>query len=198
MHTPTRLTDRKRSAILVAAADQFRVHGYETASMDAIAALAQVSKRTVYNHFSSKEDLIAATVEYCDQQYFSWLDLRLHEATPGRDALYAMLDAFDDLFQGLDQSKPLFLGCYFINVSAEFSNPDHDIHKLCARNKEAMLRWITHHTSLAITSRESIVQISETIAMLLEGAIIQAHVLGDLHAARKAKAVVKLLLDKSN
>jgi hypothetical protein len=34
--------------------------------------------------------------------------------------------------------------------------------------------------------------------MLLEGAIIQAHVLGDLHAARKAKAVVKLLLDKSN
>ena len=78
------------------------------------------------------------------------------------------------------------------------SSPDHDIHKLCARNKEAMLRWITHHTSLVITSRESIVQISETIAMLLEGAIIQAHVLGDLHAARKAKAVVKLLLDKSN
>lgn len=62
MHTPTRLTDRKRSAILAAAAEQFRVHGYEAASMDAIAALAEVSKRTVYNHFTSKEELFAETV----------------------------------------------------------------------------------------------------------------------------------------
>lgn len=62
MHTPTRLTDRKRSAILAAAAEQFRVHGYETASMDGIAALAEVSKRTVYNHFASKEELFAETV----------------------------------------------------------------------------------------------------------------------------------------
>ncbi|HAK91114.1 TetR/AcrR family transcriptional regulator [Massilia timonae] len=62
MHTPIRLTDRKRSAILAAAAEQFRVHGYEAASMDAIAALAEVSKRTVYNHFSSKEELFAETV----------------------------------------------------------------------------------------------------------------------------------------
>jgi len=62
MHTPTRLTDRKRSAILAAAAEQFRVHGYEAASVDAIAALAEVSKRTVYNHFASKEELFAETV----------------------------------------------------------------------------------------------------------------------------------------
>ena len=62
MHTPTRLTDRKRSAILAAAAEQFRSHGYETASMDDIAALAGVSKRTVYNHFGSKEELFGETL----------------------------------------------------------------------------------------------------------------------------------------
>ena len=59
MQTPTRLTDRKRLAILDAAAEQFRTLGFEAASMDRIAALAGVSKRTVYNHFPSKDDLFA-------------------------------------------------------------------------------------------------------------------------------------------
>lgn len=62
MTAPTRLTDRKRSAILAAAAEQFRTHGYENASVDSIAALAEVSKRTVYNHFPSKETLFAETI----------------------------------------------------------------------------------------------------------------------------------------
>ncbi|MDN4037504.1 TetR/AcrR family transcriptional regulator [Massilia sp. YIM B02443] len=62
MTASTRLTDRKRSAILAAAAEQFRIHGYENASVDGIAALAEVSKRTVYNHFPSKETLFAETI----------------------------------------------------------------------------------------------------------------------------------------
>lgn len=62
MNAPTRLTDRKRKAILAAAAEQFRAHGYEATSVDRIAALAGVSKRTVYNHFPSKEELFAETI----------------------------------------------------------------------------------------------------------------------------------------
>jgi len=54
---PTRLTDLKRAAILEAAIDEFRSAGYEATSMDRIAARAEVSKRTVYNHFPSKEVL---------------------------------------------------------------------------------------------------------------------------------------------
>lgn len=62
MNAPSRLTDRKRQAILAAAAGQFRAHGYEATSVDSIAAAAGVSKRTVYNHFPSKEDLFGETV----------------------------------------------------------------------------------------------------------------------------------------
>lgn len=57
-HTP-RLTERKRTAILEAAAAQFLARGYEATSMDSIAAAAQVSKRTVYKHFVSKDVLFA-------------------------------------------------------------------------------------------------------------------------------------------
>jgi TetR/AcrR family transcriptional regulator, regulator of autoinduction and epiphytic fitness len=58
-----RLTDRKRAAILQAAANEFRSHGFDNTSMDGVAKAAAVSKRTVYNHFPSKEDLFAAIVD---------------------------------------------------------------------------------------------------------------------------------------
>jgi TetR/AcrR family transcriptional regulator, regulator of autoinduction and epiphytic fitness len=54
-----RLTDRKRAAIIDAAVEEFISSGFEATSMDRIAARAEVSKRTVYNHFSSKEVLFA-------------------------------------------------------------------------------------------------------------------------------------------
>ena len=58
-----RLTDRKRQAIVDAAIEEFRQHGFEVANMDRIAGRAQVSKRTVYNHFSGKDALFEAILE---------------------------------------------------------------------------------------------------------------------------------------
>jgi len=50
----------KHQAILDAAAAEFRAHGFQGTSMDRISERAQVSKRTVYNHFPSKDDLFRA------------------------------------------------------------------------------------------------------------------------------------------
>lgn len=51
-------SEMKRQAILEAAKTAFREDGVKGTSMDALAAKAQVSKRTVYNHFPSKEALV--------------------------------------------------------------------------------------------------------------------------------------------
>jgi TetR/AcrR family transcriptional regulator of autoinduction and epiphytic fitness len=59
MNAPLKLTDRKRQAIVEAAIAEFRASGFESTSMDKIAATANVSKRTVYNHFPSKDELFA-------------------------------------------------------------------------------------------------------------------------------------------
>ncbi|RFU45032.1 TetR/AcrR family transcriptional regulator [Paraburkholderia sp. DHOC27] len=58
--SPLRLTDRKRAAVIEAAIEEFLAAGFDATSMDRIAARASVSKRTVYNHFPSKEALFAA------------------------------------------------------------------------------------------------------------------------------------------
>jgi len=53
---------KKKAAILKGAEDIFISLGYELASMDKIAEQAGVSKRTVYNHFGSKENLFEVIV----------------------------------------------------------------------------------------------------------------------------------------
>ena len=55
-------TELKREAIISGALAAFQQYGVADSSMDKIAELAQVSKRTVYNHFESKEVLVAEII----------------------------------------------------------------------------------------------------------------------------------------
>ena len=55
-------TQQKCEAILTAAAQAFLTVGFERANMDEIAAAADVSKRTIYHHYESKEGLFEAVV----------------------------------------------------------------------------------------------------------------------------------------
>lgn len=90
MNAP-RLTDRKRNAIIDAAAAQFRAHGFEATSMDKIAAAAEVSKRTVYNHFPSKEELFAETIVQLFERSAAALDLAYRSDVGLREQLTALV-----------------------------------------------------------------------------------------------------------
>lgn len=68
MNVEKKLTELKREDIIEAATKEFKASGFRATSMDRIAATAQVSKRTVYNHFASKDVLFQAiTQELCDR-----------------------------------------------------------------------------------------------------------------------------------
>lgn len=68
MARKARDTSRKRESILDAAQEAFVQEGYEATSMDYISELANASKRTVYNHFPSKEELFQAVLDRFLQQ----------------------------------------------------------------------------------------------------------------------------------
>ncbi|MCO7225637.1 TetR/AcrR family transcriptional regulator [Pleionea sp. CnH1-48] len=59
-----KLSEIKRKQIIEAAAEEFRSAGFNGTSMDKVAARANVSKRTVYNHFPSKDALFNGIVDY--------------------------------------------------------------------------------------------------------------------------------------
>lgn len=87
----SRLTDRKRDAIVQAAIGEFREHGFNGTSMDRVAAAAEVSKRTVYNHFPSKEELFEAILMLMWERSQS-LDEQPYDAQqPLREQLLALL-----------------------------------------------------------------------------------------------------------
>src|ERR1700712_4673356 len=77
------LSAEKRAQILNGAATVFAADGYEGASMAGIAAVAGVSKGTLYNHFDSKAALFTAYVgEKCDQNLAHVFDGADHDGDP--------------------------------------------------------------------------------------------------------------------
>lgn len=86
-----RLTDLKRKAIVAAAAAQFRANGFEATSMDKIALEAGVSKRTVYNHFPSKEELFAETIVQLFESSAALLELPYRSDVSLREQLTELM-----------------------------------------------------------------------------------------------------------
>jgi TetR/AcrR family transcriptional regulator of autoinduction and epiphytic fitness len=106
MPTQSRLTDRKRAAILTAAVQVFHDHGFDNASMDHIAEVAEVSKRTVYNHFESKEKLFVAIVDQLKSNAHAAAPISYAEERPLDEQLTTFLRSVID-FHSRPESRRL-------------------------------------------------------------------------------------------
>ncbi|RZJ59893.1 MAG: TetR/AcrR family transcriptional regulator [Acidovorax sp.] len=136
---PTRLTDRKREAIVQAAIVEFREHGFNGTSMDRVAAAAEVSKRTVYNHFPSKDELFGAILDHLWDRSHSLPDVAYNAHQPLRAQLLAVLD----------QKMELLNDASFIDLSrvamAEMMHTPERARAMVARlseKEEGLPRWI--------------------------------------------------------
>jgi len=70
---PRAAKDERRDAIVAIAHEAFLANGYAGTSMSAIAARLGGSKGTLYNYFSSKEELFTAVIERKSEQLLSFL-----------------------------------------------------------------------------------------------------------------------------
>ncbi|MHA6345976.1 TetR/AcrR family transcriptional regulator [Roseivivax sp. CAU 1761] len=84
-----KLTDKKRKDILEAAIVEFREQGFPAARVNRIAELAEVSKRTLYKHFESKELLFAAITDILLEEIAAMPKLRYRPDAPLREQLIA-------------------------------------------------------------------------------------------------------------
>ena len=109
-----------RQRILARARDLFLEHGFQTVAMDVIAAAAQVSNRTVYSHFESKERLLAAVL----QEEGERLRPRFPDVEISTKAEFvAGLQAFGERLVGL-LTTPSIVGLGRIMISESGRHPE--------------------------------------------------------------------------
>lgn len=135
----SRLSERKRTAILQAAAAQFLAQGYESTSMDNISATAQVSKRTVYKHFPSKDVLFAETLIQLIDSKSVTIEVPYQSDKPLRGQLVELLRLKTSMM-----ADRVFLDLSKVAIGEAIKGPDH-AHALLARLSEreaGVCSWI--------------------------------------------------------
>jgi TetR/AcrR family transcriptional regulator, regulator of autoinduction and epiphytic fitness len=141
---PKRLTDRKRQAIIEAAIDEFRSSGFEATSMDRIAARAGASKRTVYNHFPSKDELFAAILHQLWTTVIGGEELVYRNDRPVRDQL---LELIAQKFRLLNDEA--FVSLARVAIAAGIHSPERARDMVARMNEreEGLTVWIRAATA---------------------------------------------------
>lgn len=161
-----------RERIVKAASSLFYSQGIRSVGVDAVAEKAGVTKRTLYYHFTSKDDLIAAYLEARDQPNLALFKRWFAEAEGN---LAAKVRA---IFQNLAKSarSPKWKGCGFLRTSAELANlPGHPAMKIGAAHKKRFEEWL--HLTLEAKGAGNPDLLARQIVLLLDGsfAVVLLH-----------------------
>lgn len=168
-----------RERILNASRQLFRDQGINGTGLDQLCAVAQVSKRTFYQHFTSKDELIAEHLRRFDPdllpEVFDRADL-----TP-RERLLAAFDIHGPL-------------CPFIAAAVEIHDPAHPARLHAREYKKAFAARLTDTAREAGAADPE--QLGEQLALLLDGASARNRVLNDETFATAA-AIAAVLVDNA-
>jgi len=138
--TPTpRLTDRKREAIVQAAIVEFRANGFDATSVDKVAARAEVSKRTLYNHFASKDELFAEILRVLWHSSISQVQLPYRADAPMREQLLELMMQKMTLL-----ADDNFLDLARVAIAATIHSPERaqDLINRLGQKEGGVLGWI--------------------------------------------------------
>jgi AcrR family transcriptional regulator len=168
-----------KERILKTADRLFYLQGIRAVGVDTIAAEIGISKRTLYNHFPSKDALIAA-----------YLARRFTKSPPSeKPALAQILGTFDSLERRFSAKD--FRGCPFVNAVAELGE-DKSVKKMAIAFKESRRLWFRERlVELGVAKPDAL---ATQLQLLVDGSIAQDLVRDDPAMARAAKEAAKVLL----
>ena len=175
-----------RERILGAAQKLFREQGINNTGMDQLCAVAQVSKRTAYQHFPSKDELIAEYLRRQDPdtipQVFDREDLTPREQ---------LLEVFAASRGPGRKPTPL---CPYIGAAVELDDPKHPARKLARDYKKSVAERLTTAARAAGAADPEL--LGEQLALLLDGASARTRTLG-VETLPTAVSIAEVLVDRA-
>jgi AcrR family transcriptional regulator len=172
-----------RERILETADRLFYLQGIRAVGVDTIAAEIGISKRTLYNHFPSKDALIRA---YLARRF---VQPRPSDKTPAEQIL-GTFDSLERRFGSRD-----FRGCPFVNAVAELGAEDAAVKKIAVAFKESRRVWFRDLLErLEVANADDL---ATQLTLLVDGSIAQDLVRNDPSMARAAKQAARVLLENA-
>ena len=186
------LTGSARDRLMQAAMILFYNHGINATGIDAIVERAGVAKKSLYNNFASKADLVS---QYLEERHAEWLGLyekRLAAARTPEQAVLAVFDAYQDHAE--HEYERGFRGCGLLNAAAELEAGDTG-RKAVRRHKEQVEGILARHLSQMVPDDPGRVAVLAVhISFILEGAMVRAGLEGSSARVVTARRMVSDLL----
>jgi AcrR family transcriptional regulator len=152
--------------ILETASDLFYRLGVRAVGVDLVVEKAGVAKTSLYRHFRTKDDLIAAFLEREDLDFWrTWDRVAALHAKDAKAELDAQLG-----WIGERVGKQNYRGCPQINVAAEFPEADHPARKVAKAHKRELrrrLKVIAERLKVGATD-----ELAGQLAVLINGAFV--------------------------
>lgn len=184
---PDKLTPAGRR-VLDAASTLFYLEGIHAVGVDAIASKAGVTKKTLYDCFGSKDQLVAAYLRERDERWRHWLTGKVDEgAGSASDRLLKTFDAMGEWIEREDSR-----GCGFVNALAELPSPEHPGYHVVIQQKQWLLLYLTE--LVAGTGAADPEHLGKTLMLLHEGVAVSAATGCVPDAAGHARATAAALI----
>lgn len=177
-----------RERILETASRLFYQHGYHAVGVDTIVAESGVAKMTLYRHFPSKDDLIAAYLEQANKSFWEWLDTTIapYADNPKRQ-LIAIFEATAAL-----ANNPICYGCTFQHAAAEFPDQAHIGHQVALSHKVEVLQRL--ETLAQAAHAQDPASLAAQLLLLMDGAWAAVRIFGiQNHSSHLTQAAMTLI-----
>ena len=184
----TRDKSKTRRRLLDAARELFYGGGICATGVSAVAERAGVTKMTLYAHFPSKDELVAAYLEDNDRRWREFLEEKLLGCEDPSGKLLTICDAYREYFTAREMR-----GCAFVNCAAEFPDPDHSARRVVRLHKAGIRERLRE---LAVEAgAEDPATLAERLFVVLEGAYVTGALEGDSRVLDRTRAFFADLVD---